>query len=120
MGENSMQEKFLGALCNGSKDRQMELWSELGHQLTVSARGLYPVDGRNWEEHDIDALRCINELSHRIYRQISALASDGEGRFPNQALLEVLQELATAGGHEMLLVRALRRIDSLSVSSPNS
>lgn len=79
-------------------NREVELLACLAHELTVRARGMYPLPGQQWALKNAEMFRGINEVMHRLVAQIRAVSADDETRFPPDALCDVLREHAAIGG----------------------
>lgn len=86
--------------------REVELWAGLAHELTVSARGVYPLPGHAWRAGDAEFLRAMNEMTHRVTAQIRALSSRSGSQFPADELARVLGEIAEVGHAGDALERA--------------
>ena len=90
-------------LLADARAREIEIWACLAHELTVRARGAYPLPDHPWNASHTEMLRTMNELMHRITAQIGSVAASSGKQFPAHELALVLRELAAMGhvGHEL-------------------
>ena len=69
-------------------DAQTRFLALFGHGLTIAARDTYEFQatGINAPER----LRAINEIQHRVLAHIHSLLTNGEWRYPDDALVSIM------------------------------
>jgi hypothetical protein len=99
----------IGALTGMQRKR---LWSLVAFNLTVAARETYvPMTE---EIAEPSKLRTYNAMLHRVTSQIVALQAQDPSAFPDQSLVQVLNEFAEHSGAVRSLQGALE--DALNKS----
>jgi hypothetical protein len=91
---------------------QLRVLATFGHELTIVARDAYEFQALGVRESE--RLRDINEIQHRVFGHICALARADASRYPDEVLLSILFEL----GDEYLQVQTLRAMgDALQTAA---
>src|SRR5262245_31415192 len=89
---------------NLAPNAQLRVLAELGHNLTIVARDTYEFQAPGVRAPQ--RLRDINEIQHRIFGQIVALATVDQGRYPDDDLISIVLEF----GDEHVRAQSLRAL----------
>lgn len=81
-------EQLVQYLNSMSPTEQAFLLGHIGHQITVAARGAYECSGSGVTDPRL--LRDLNEITHRLFPQIAALAVGAPAPFSNEVIVSWL------------------------------
>ena len=76
---------------NLAPEAQLRVLAALGHHLTIAARDTYEFQAPGVRA--LQRLRDINEIQHRIFGHITALATVEHRRYPDDDLISIVLEL---------------------------
>lgn len=76
---------------NLTPDAQLRVLAALGHNLTIAARDTYEFQAPGVRAPQ--RLRDINEIQHRVFEHILALATVDKWRYPDDDLISIVLEL---------------------------
>ena len=98
---------------NLAPDAQRRVLAAVGHSLTIAARDTYEFQAPGVRAPQ--RLRDINEIQHRIFGHIAALATSDARRYPDDDLMSIVLEL----GDEHVRAQTLRALqDALARATP--
>jgi hypothetical protein len=86
-------------------EAQLRVLAMVGHHLTIAARDAYEFQAPGVRAPQ--RLRDINEIQHRVYAHILALAAEDKRRYPDDDLLSIIFEF----GDEHVRAQSLRAFE---------